>query len=80
MRRTSTGLVPSLCSPDASKPTTAALTKEVLDEQQRIVAFESPEALSVVAATPRTPAAIGVGAPLSYRSGTANGTAWLHAF
>jgi hypothetical protein len=38
------------------------------------------QALSVVAATPRTPAAIGVGAPLSYRSGTANGTAWLYTF
>jgi hypothetical protein len=33
--------------------------------------------LSVIAATPSTPAALAVGAPLSYRSGTANGTAWL---
>jgi hypothetical protein len=35
--------------------------------------------LSVVAATARTPAALAVGAPLSYRTGTANGTAWLLA-
>jgi hypothetical protein len=37
-------------------------------------------ALSILGATPRTPAAIGIGAPLSYRSGTANGTAWLYTF
>jgi hypothetical protein len=42
MRRTSMGLVPSLCLPDPGKPTTAALSREVLDEQQRIVAFENP--------------------------------------
>jgi hypothetical protein len=36
--------------------------------------------LSVLGATPQTPATIAVGAPLSYRTGTANGTAWLLAF
>jgi hypothetical protein len=36
--------------------------------------------LSVLSATPRTPAALALGAPLSYRTGTANGTAWLLAF
>jgi hypothetical protein len=33
--------------------------------------------LAVIAARPGTPAALAVGAPLSYRTGTANGTAWL---
>jgi hypothetical protein len=35
--------------------------------------------LSVVAASGRTPATLAVGAPLSYRTGTANGTSWLLA-
>jgi hypothetical protein len=38
------------------------------------------QALSIIAATASTPAAIGIGAPLSYRSGSANGTAWLYTF
>ncbi|MET0286326.1 MAG: FG-GAP-like repeat-containing protein [Polyangiales bacterium] len=38
------------------------------------------QALSVIGASARTPAAIGLGAPLSYRSGTANGSAWLYTF
>jgi hypothetical protein len=42
MRRNATGLAPFLCLPDPAKPTTAALSSEVLDEQQRIIAFEDP--------------------------------------
>jgi hypothetical protein len=33
---------PSLCLPDPSKPTTAALTEEVLDTAGRVVAFANP--------------------------------------
>jgi hypothetical protein len=35
--------------------------------------------LSIVGKTATTPATLAIGAPLSYRSGTANGTAWLLA-
>jgi hypothetical protein len=33
--------------------------------------------LAVTAATSDTPATLVIGAPLSYRTGTANGTSWL---
>jgi hypothetical protein len=33
--------------------------------------------ISVIPATSKTPASLAIGAPLSYRTGTANGTAWL---
>lgn len=38
------------------------------------------QSVSVVARTASNPAVLGMGAPLSYRSGTANGTSWLLAF
>lgn len=38
------------------------------------------QSLSVVARTASSPAVLGIGAPLSYRSGTANGTSWLLGF
>ena len=37
------------------------------------------QALSLVGKTASTPATLAIGAPLSYRTGTANGTAWLLA-
>jgi hypothetical protein len=37
------------------------------------------QALSLVGRTASTPAVLAIGAPLSYRTGTANGTAWLLA-
>ncbi len=42
MRRSATGLAPFKCLPDPSKPTTAALTTEVLDGDNRVIAFSSP--------------------------------------
>ncbi|MET0389105.1 MAG: integrin alpha, partial [Polyangiales bacterium] len=33
--------------------------------------------ISAIAATSKSPASVAIGAPLSYRTGTANGTAWL---
>jgi hypothetical protein len=35
--------------------------------------------LSIIASSDTTPAALAIGAPLSYRTGTSNGTAWLLA-
>jgi hypothetical protein len=35
--------------------------------------------LGAVSATATTPACLAIGAPLSYRTGTANGTSWLLA-
>ncbi|HKP60443.1 MAG TPA: DUF1553 domain-containing protein [Polyangiales bacterium] len=42
MRRSSTGLAPFKCLPDPGKPTTAALKTEVLDGENRVIAFTSP--------------------------------------
>jgi hypothetical protein len=42
MRRSATGLAPFRCLPDPGKPTTAALTTETLDAENRVVAFSSP--------------------------------------
>ncbi|MEY4507902.1 MAG: hypothetical protein RLZZ450_24 [Pseudomonadota bacterium] len=38
------------------------------------------QSVSTVARTASSPAVLGIGAPLSYRTGTANGTSWLLAF
>jgi hypothetical protein len=38
------------------------------------------QSVSAVARTASSPAVLGIGAPLSYRSGTANGTSWLLGF
>jgi hypothetical protein len=42
MRRNAMGLAPYLCLPDPGKPTTGGLTREVLGDDDRIVAFENP--------------------------------------
>jgi hypothetical protein len=42
MRRAAAGLAPFKCLPDPGKPTTLALSKETLDANNRIVAFENP--------------------------------------
>lgn len=44
--QTDGSLKPSLCLPDAMKPTTAALTTEVLDADGRVVAFLNPVPVS----------------------------------
>jgi hypothetical protein len=42
MRRAAAGLAPFKCLPDPAKPTTLALSKETLDANNRVVAFENP--------------------------------------
>lgn len=48
MRRIGTAatLAPHLCLPQASNPATAALTEEVLDVDNRVIAFRNPAALA----------------------------------
>ena len=50
MRRDAKGVLsPSLCLPDKSKPTQAALTDQVLDDQGRVIAFNNPAPATGVA-------------------------------
>jgi hypothetical protein len=42
MRRGAMGLAPFRCLPDKAKPTTAALTQELLDDDGRVIAFVNP--------------------------------------
>jgi len=42
MRRTGANLVPNKCLPDPTKPTTMALTQEVVDGAGRVVSFVNP--------------------------------------
>jgi hypothetical protein len=42
MRRGVTGLTPYSCTPDRAKPTTAALTNELSDANQHVIAFVNP--------------------------------------
>jgi hypothetical protein len=46
MRRLSTGLAPHLCLPSTTNLNTAGLTQEVLDTNNRVVAFVNPAPLS----------------------------------
>jgi hypothetical protein len=62
---------------DQSGVALESLVTVVGDERERASVGQS---LSVVARTASTPATLGIGAPLSYRTGTANGTTWLLAF
>lgn len=42
MRRSSSGLLPYLCLPDPGKPTTAAMSSEVMDDAGHVIAFSNP--------------------------------------
>jgi hypothetical protein len=42
MRRGTAGLAPFKCLPDPGKPTTLALSKEITDSSNRVIAFENP--------------------------------------